>query len=89
MIRGQETVTFNHPASRGAKVWEAKLKTGETRKLLIVMTNAELNPEKKRYNGAVLGSLTAAIEEYLQENGDIDGHVLANRLRDWENARDH
>jgi hypothetical protein len=81
-------VTFTHPAARGAKVWTAKLKSGETKNLLIVMTNAELNAEKKRYNGQVVEKLVDAIEEYLQGNDDVDGYVLANRMRDWENAKD-
>jgi hypothetical protein len=81
-------VTFTHPAARGAKVWTAKLKSGETKNLLIVMTNAELNAEKKRYNSQVVEKLVDAIEEYLQGCDDVDGYVLANRMRDWENAKD-
>ena len=81
-------MTFTHPAARGAKVWTAKLKSGETKHLLIVMTNAELNAEKKRYNGQVVEKLVDAIEEYLQGNDEVDGYVLANRMRDWENAKD-
>lgn len=52
------------------------------------MTNAELKKDKKRYNEEIIDKLVAAIEEYLQENGDIDGYVLANRMRDWENTKD-
>lgn len=81
-------MTFTHPAARGAKVWKAKLKTGETRNLLLVVTNAELDPEKKKYNGDILGKLEAAIEDYLRDNGDVDGYVLSNRMRDWEDGKD-
>jgi hypothetical protein len=82
------TVTFTHPAARGAKVWTAKLKSGETKTLLIVMTNAELNKEKKKYNEFVVDPLVLAIEEYIHDNDHIDGYVLANRMRDWENTKD-
>jgi hypothetical protein len=81
-------LTFTHPAARGAKAWTAKLRSGETKTVLIVMTNAELNKDKKRYNEEIVNKLVTAIEEYLQENGDIDGYVLANRMRDWENTKD-
>lgn len=81
-------MTFTHPAARGAKVWTAKMKSGETQSLLVVMTNAELNRDKKRYNAAVVDRLISAIEEYIHENSNIDGYVLANRMRDWENAKD-
>jgi hypothetical protein len=84
----QAEVTFTHPAARGAKVWTAKLKSGETKSVLIVITNAELDQERKRYNADVLAKLVAAIEEYLQVHTDIDGYMLANRMRDWENSKD-
>ena len=79
---------FTHPAARGAKVCKAKLRSGDERSILIVITNAELNKEKKRYNSDVVDSLVAAIQEYLESNGDIGGYVLANRMRDWENSKD-
>jgi hypothetical protein len=81
-------VEFTHPAARGAKVWKSKLKSGETKSLLVVVTNAELNAEKKRYNAEVIDKLVVAIEEFINSSADIDGYVLANRLRDWENAKD-
>lgn len=79
---------FSHPLARGAKVWTARLRTGEARKILIIVTNAELNAQKKKYNPDNVARLTDAAEAFLEENPDIDGYVLANRLRDWENARD-
>lgn len=79
---------FNHPAARGAKVWKAKLKSGETKNILIVVTNAELNAEKKKYNSDVIEKLVVAVEEFISDKADIDGYLLSNRLRDWENAKD-
>lgn len=81
-------MTFTHPAARGAKVWSAKLRSGETKTVLIVMTNAELNKDRKRYNGSIVDKLVTAIEEYLHNNVGIDGYILANRMRDWENSKD-
>lgn len=81
-------MSFNHPAARGAKVWRAKLKSGETKNILVVVTNAELNKEKKRYNGEVIDKLVFAIEDFINGDADIDGYLLANRLREWENAKD-
>lgn len=85
---GSKAVNFNHPAARGAKIWTTKLKSGETKQILVVVTNAELNRDKKRYNGDVIEKLIVAIEEFISDSGDIDGYLLANRLRDWENAKD-
>jgi hypothetical protein len=81
-------VSFSHPTARGAKVWTTKLKSGENRNILVVVTNAELNKEKKRYNSKIIEQLVLAIEEYIKSSVDIDGYLLANRLRDWENAKD-
>lgn len=79
---------FTHPAARGAKVWTAKLKTGETKKILLIVTNAELNEDKKKYKPDIVSQLVSSAEEFMEEHGDIDGYVLANRMRDWENSRD-
>jgi hypothetical protein len=79
---------FDHPAARGAKVWKSKLKSGETKNILIVVTNAELNEKKKKYNSEIIEKLVVAVEEFISNHADIDGYLLANRLRDWENAKD-
>ncbi|WP_363346533.1 hypothetical protein [Methylocystis echinoides] len=79
---------FIHPLARGAKVWKAQLESGEAKRILVIVTNAELNPESKKYNAQTVDRLTAAAEEFLQESGEADGFLLANRLRDWENSKD-
>lgn len=79
---------FNHPAARGAKIWATKLKSGETKNILVVVTNAELNKEKKRYNSKVIKNLIVAVEAFIDDDISVDGYLLANRLRDWENAKD-
>ena len=79
---------FTHPLARGAKVWEAKLRNGETKKILVIVTNAELDSEKKKYNAENIDRLVSAAETFMDEHAGVDGYVLANRLRDWENSRD-
>jgi hypothetical protein len=79
---------FNHPAARGAKIRTTKLKSGETKNILVVVTNAELNKEKKRYNSKVIKNLIVAVEAFIDDDISVDGYLLANRLRDWENAKD-
>ncbi len=79
---------FTHPLARGAKVWTANLANGDAKRILVIVTNAELNPESKRYNPETIGRLTSAVEEYLRESGEADGFLFANRLRDWENSKD-
>lgn len=79
---------FTHPLARGAKVWTAYLGDGETRRILVVVTNAVLDPAKKTYNPDHLARLSAAAREFIAESGEADGFILANRLRDWENSRE-
>ncbi len=81
-------MNFTHPLARGAKVWTAKLADGETRRILVIVTNAALDPESKNYNPQTIDRLTAAAEDFLGETGAADGYLFANRLRDWENAKD-
>ncbi|MEK4035489.1 hypothetical protein WOA01_22020 [Methylocystis sp. IM2] len=79
---------FTHPLARGAKVWTAQLGNGETRRILVIVTNAALDPENKRHNSETIERLTAAAQDYLEDTREADGFLLANRLRDWENSRD-
>ncbi|MGJ0508789.1 MAG: hypothetical protein ACR652_17010 [Methylocystis sp.] len=79
---------FIHPLARGAKVWTASLNTGETRRILVIVTNAELDPAKKKYKPDLIAQLTTAAQEFLADSNEADGFLLANRLRDWENSRD-
>ncbi len=79
---------FIHPLARGAKVWTAQLDNGETKRILVIVTNAALDPESTRYNPETIDRLTAAAQDYLEETREADGFLLANRLRDWENSRD-
>lgn len=79
---------FTHPLARGAKVWTARFNDGETRRVLIVVTNAELDPGETSYNPENVERLSSAAQEFLQETGAADGFILSNRMRDWENSRD-
>ncbi|WP_144259381.1 hypothetical protein [Methylocystis sp. ATCC 49242] len=79
---------FTHPMARGAKVWTAKLGNGETKRILVIVTNAELNPDKKKYKPENISALEEAAKEFLAESGEAEGYLLANRLRDWENSRE-
>lgn len=79
---------FIHPLARGAKVWTAHFGKGETKRILVIVTNAELDSESEKYNPQTVDRLTAAAEDFLQESGAADGYILANRLRDWENSKD-
>jgi len=79
---------FTHPLARGAKVWTANFSAGETRRVLIVVTNAELDPQEKGYNPENVARLTTAAQDFLRETGAAEGFILANRMRDWENSRD-
>jgi hypothetical protein len=80
---------FTHPVVRGSKIWETKLKSGKTKNILIAVTNAELDKNKKNYNKIIIDRLVQDIEHYINKNKEIDGYALANRMRDWENTRDH
>jgi hypothetical protein len=84
----QVFMDFTHPLARGAKVWTATLGNGETRRILVIVTNATLDTGAKKYNPQTIERLTTAAEEFLAESGAADGYLFANRLRDWEGAKD-
>jgi hypothetical protein len=79
---------FSHPLARGAKVWTAQLSNGETRRILVIVTNAVLDPVRKKFNSEHIERLTTAAEEYIQASGEADGFLFANRMRDWDSSKD-
>lgn len=79
---------FSHPLARGAKVWTAQLAGGETRRILVIVTNAVLDPEKKKFNPEHIARLTTAAQEYIHDSGEADGFLFANRMRDWGSPKD-
>src|SRR5512139_3687840 len=81
------SMDFSHPLARGAKVWTAQLADGGTRRILVIVTNAVLDPAKKKFNPEHIARLTTAAQEFLQDSGEADGFLFANRMRDWENSR--
>jgi hypothetical protein len=79
-------MNFSHPLARGAKVWTAQLANGETTRILVIVTNAVLDPARKKFNPEHIARLTTAAQEYLQDSGAADGFLFANRMRDWGNS---
>ncbi|GLI91929.1 hypothetical protein LMG27198_09210 [Methylocystis echinoides] len=88
LVKGAFFMDFTHPLARGAKVWTAYLGEGGTRRILVIVTNAVLDPDKKKYNPDHIARLSAAAQEHIAESGEADGFILANRMRDWENSRE-
>ena len=75
---------FSHPLARGAKVWTANLDGGQTRRILVIVTNAELDRESHKYKPENIERLSVAARDFLQETGAAEGFLLANRMRDWQ-----
>ena len=77
-------MVFTHPLARGAKVWSANLVGGETKRILVIVTSAELDPSNRKYKPEHIDRLSEAAREYLKETGAAEGFLFANRMRDWE-----
>jgi|GEM_PF-2761211 len=74
---------FSHPLARGAKVWTANMEDGQSKRILVVVTNAELDCNSRKYNSENIERLSLAAKDFLQETNVADGFLLANRMRDW------
>jgi hypothetical protein len=57
---------------------------GETKRILVVVTSAELDPSNRKYKPEHIDRLTEAARDYLKETGAAEGFLFANRMRDWE-----
>ena len=80
-------MVFTHPLARGAKVWSANLAGGDTKRVLVIVTSAELDPSNRKYKPEHIDRLSEAARDYLKETGAAEGFLLANRMRDWEKAQ--
>jgi len=75
---------FSHPLARGAKVWNAKLEDGQMKRILVIVTNAELDARSHKFKSENIERLNSAAREFLRKTGAADGFLLANRMRDWQ-----
>ncbi len=75
---------FSHPLARGAKVWTASLDDGQVKRILVIVTNAELDANSNKFNVENIERLNGAARDFLRETGAADGFLLANRMRDWQ-----
>ncbi len=77
-------MVFSHPLARGAKVWTANLEDGQIKRILVIVTNAELDANSGKYKADTIERLNVAARDFLRETGTADGFLLANRMRDWQ-----
>ena len=77
-------MVFSHPLARGAKVWIASLEGGNAKRILVIVTNAELDRDSRKYKPENIERLSDAARDFLKETGVADGFLLANRMRDWK-----
>ncbi len=75
---------FTHPLARGAKVWSANFEGGESKRILVIVTSAELEPGSRKYKPEHIERLSEAARDFIKETGAADGFLFANRMRDWE-----
>lgn len=74
---------FTHPLARAANILTADLGDGLTKRILVIVTNAELDQSSRKYKPDNIERLSEAAREFLQETSSADGFLLANRMRDW------
>ncbi len=72
-------MSFSHPLARAAKVWPAEVNTGETFKILVVVTTLDLDEASENYNQQMIDVLSAAAQEYVDGTDEVDGFLIATR----------
>ncbi len=78
---------FSHPLARGARVWTANMEDGHVKRILVIVTNAELDSGSGKYKADIIDRLNLAARDYIRETNAADGFLLANRMRDWQKQK--
>ena len=77
-------MSFAHPLAKKAKIWPMTSLDGSERRVLVVVTTLELDPENGNYKKKLVERLTAAASLYLEANGGVTAFILPNRVKDWD-----
>ncbi len=77
-------MSFTHPLARNAKVWPTSGVYGQSRRLLVIVTTLDLDPESKKHKTEKVGRLSDAAKEWLSFNqNEADDFIMINRAKDW------
>jgi len=78
---------FSHPLARAADVWPLETCDGPKQKVLVIVTTLVLDAESEGYKPKLVGRLSAAAREFLEESKDATSFTIINRLREWNAHR--
>lgn len=76
-------MSFTHPLAKKAKMWPLRSRDGSERRVLIVVTTVELDPESEKFKKKQVDRLSDAVSLYLEADGDVAEFILVNCTRDW------
>ena len=64
-------------------MWPLRSRDGSERRVLLVVTTLELDPESEKYRKKLVNRLSDAVSLYLEAESDVAEFILVNRTRDW------
>lgn len=76
-------MSFSHPLAKKAKMWPLRSRDGSERRVLLVVTTLELDPENEKFKKKQVDRLCDAVSLYLEADGDVAEFILVNRTSDW------
>jgi hypothetical protein len=80
---GVALMSFEHPLARKAKIWPMMSQDGSERRVLVVVTTLELDPENEKHKKKLVGRLRDEAADYVAGRLDVSGYVLINPAKDW------
>ena len=77
-------MSFSHPLARNAHVWSTGGKKGKTKRLLVVITTLQLDPDHDKYKPEQVGKLSEAAGQWVEEHAaEATDFLLMNRPKTW------
>ncbi|MDE3174941.1 MAG: hypothetical protein KGM15_02395 [Pseudomonadota bacterium] len=78
------SMVFKHPLARKATLTTAHLRKGVEKKVLLVVTTLELDPQGKGYSAKNVERLHDAARAHLAQAPELAGYVIVDRPKDWD-----
>ena len=82
-------MTFHHPDARDAKVWQTGGVKGKAKRLLVVITELELDKDHKKFDAKKIEGLCEAAKEWIgAHTTDATDYLLMTRPKMWDEEKD-
>ncbi len=82
-------MTFHHPDARDAKIWQTGGIKGKAKRLLVIITELELDKDHKKFDAEKNKVLSDAAKAWLEaHSGEATDYLMMSRPKMWDDEKD-